>query len=90
MTKKKKCRSKWIKWATVKDREAPYLPSGWYWVAYLDGSVELMFWDYEGEWYTIDGEADEEATLSNLVRTETIYAIKRVVMEKHPLTEDAK
>ncbi|WP_175549711.1 hypothetical protein [Fibrobacter sp. UWH9] len=46
-----------------------------------------MFWDYEGEWYTIDGEADEEATLSNLVRTETIYAIKRVVMEKHPLTE---
>lgn len=29
----------------------------------------------------------EEAIMSNLVRTETIYAIKRVVMEKHPLTE---
>ena len=50
----------------------------------------------EPKWISVEdklpkeGEVDEEATLSNLVRTETIYAIKRVVMEKHPLIEDRK
>lgn len=81
-----KKKTQWVKWATINDSQENDLTAGWYWVAYWDGSVELMFWDNEGEFSTIEGDDDEAAALSNLVRTEMIYAIKKVVMKKHPLT----